>query len=77
VLSRRGLRVPERLLVESLPARSPWLPPLRLDNGGASLSSRGRLGVAHEGLTTLHLDAYVAAKVPGPVLALEPGGPAT
>jgi 16S rRNA (guanine1207-N2)-methyltransferase len=65
VKSRRGLRAPERLLVESLPARSPGLVLSGLDTEGAVALAARTIWESAAGLTTLHLDAYVAAKVKG------------
>ncbi|HZV00888.1 MAG TPA: methyltransferase [Planctomycetota bacterium] len=61
--SRRGLRVPERLLVESLPEAAPGRTLTGFDTEGAvALAARAIWGPGPE-VEWLHLDAYVARKV--------------
>ena len=63
--SRRGLRVPERLLIEALPAQAPGRVLTGLDTEGAvALGARALWGDAPE-VAWIHLDAYVARKVKG------------
>jgi len=65
VQSRRGLRVPERLLVESLPEEAPARVLTGLDTEGAvALGARALWGAGPE-IVWIHQDAYIARKVEG------------
>ncbi len=63
--SRRGLRTPERLLVEALPAAAPGRFLAGLDTeGSVALAARALWGSVPE-VVWFHLDAYIARKVEG------------
>lgn len=64
-LSRKGLRRTEALLVDSLPASPPERLLSGLDTEGAVALAARRLWGASLKIASLHLDAYVAAKVKG------------
>jgi 16S rRNA (guanine1207-N2)-methyltransferase len=65
VQSRRGLRTPERLLVEALPREAPGHVLTGLDTeGSVALAARALWGSGPE-VVWFHLDAYVARKVEG------------
>jgi 16S rRNA (guanine1207-N2)-methyltransferase len=63
VLSRKGLRPTEALLIESLPEKPPERLLSGLDTEGAVALAARKLWGATPKLASLHLDAYVAAKV--------------